>query len=97
MKPIQSFSSNEDSNIETLPVPISQSNELSKRIGEGIVRSMDSLNRAADKLISSMEKSEEFGEIVGFAETMATTVEAQAKMVVSVADAMKSLSGKENK
>lgn len=76
----------------TLPV---RSDALSERLGEGICRSMNSLSRVADKLTNSMEEANEYGEICGYAEALVKTVEAQANVVKTVAEAMNILGKKE--
>lgn len=68
-----------------------QSEELSKRLSGAILHSMDLLNKAGDKLISSIEKSEDYGELVGMAETLAKMMDSQAKVVASVGNAMNNL------
>lgn len=96
----------EESNLDeqTLKLPVKEtemrltrgsqpalSGELSSRLSEGILQSMDSLNKAADKLTSSMEESIDVSEIIGYAESLAKTVQTQANMVKSVAEAMRLL------
>jgi len=78
---------------ETEGIPALRSGALSDHLSAGILQSMQSLNKAGKLLIKSMENSSDVSEIIGIADALSKTVSAEAKMVKSVASAVKILRG----